>query len=102
MTQNNLKLVGNVAKAGLLRQASNRIRTCHWMWLVVGIGIGWPMDAVRTAVFAVFNLIPVLGPLVIDLILGPIDAAIVAVLPITCVFEILRRCGIIGDDEAKK
>ncbi len=92
--------VAQEAKKGILRGLAQKIQTCHWAWLVLGIAIGWPIDWVMNVILGLLNFVaPAVGPMVVDAILGPINDALVSVVPLASMAEILRRWGVLGNDD---
>lgn len=82
------------AQKTLLPEAQNWIERRHWSWLIVGIGSGWVIDLFKNLIFALIAYIPGIGPAIaagIDQILGPLDAMLVAIIPLICIRELSRR-----------
>lgn len=86
-----MQVVGQEASRGMLAEAQAWVQSCHSGWLVLGILSGWVLDAVVNAAFALLNVLPIVGPLIVDTILGPLDEIVVAAIPLLCLSELVRR-----------
>lgn len=86
-----MQVVGQEASRGVLAEAQAWFRGCNSVWLVLGVLSGWVLDAAVNAAFALLNVIPIVGPLIVDTILGPLDEIVVAAIPLLCLDELVRR-----------
>lgn len=86
------KQIGEVTKRGFLVSIGLMVRECHWAWLVAGVLAGWPIDWLIVAIEGSLNVVaPIVGPMIVDAILGPVDEMFVAIVPLICAREIIRR-----------
>lgn len=85
------KQMGKEASKDVVAQTKSWLQKCHYGWLWVGMFSGWVIDLVMNALFTIFNFIPVLGPVVVDSFLGPLDEMVVAFVPLMCLRELIRR-----------
>lgn len=91
MDKNEFQKLGAEASKDALAEAGSWLRTCHFAWLWAGVFSGWVLDLAMNAALSIFNFIPVIGPLIVDTILGPVDEIIVAVIPLMSLRELIRR-----------
>ncbi len=89
-TEEMARELGQRVNDGLVIRLSGRLHNIHWMVLVGGILSGWGLDFVLNHVYMAANLAAGLGHW-IDCLLGPIDAALIVVLPSISFKELLRR-----------